>query len=158
MTSEPLAQMVLSFSAVEELGQNEKWKETQEALIIELAVAAEKSSKGTSQERAEVAQAIRKGLFPLSLRQGAMRLLLGLGLDFLRKEWDRLYGVRSGLYHGTARLSDSEISQAAQDTVTLCGRVILGIVAKDGARLPSIAATHFGLSTPGTAQESFTST
>ncbi len=64
MTSEPLAQMALSFSAVEEIGQNEKWNETQEALIEELAVAAEASSKGTANERAEVARAIRKGLFP----------------------------------------------------------------------------------------------
>ena len=41
MTSEPLAQMVLTFSAVEELGQNEKWSEAQETLIKQLAEAAE---------------------------------------------------------------------------------------------------------------------
>jgi hypothetical protein len=124
MTSEPLAQMVLSFSAVEELGQNQKWSKAQEALIEELAMAAEASSKGTAQEREEVAQAIRKGLFPLSLRQGVMRLLSRIGLDHLRKEWDRLYALRSGLFHGTARLSDPEINQAALDTMTLCGRII----------------------------------
>ena len=143
MTSEPLAQMALSFSAVEELGQTEKWNETEEALIERLAIAAEESSEGITQDRAEVANAIRKGLFPLSLRQGVMRLLSRLDLDLLRKEWDRLYGIRSGLFHGTARLSDSEINQAAQDTVTLCGRIILAIVAKEGAVVPSIAATHF---------------
>jgi len=33
MTSEPLAQIVLALSAVEELGQNEKWSEAQKALI-----------------------------------------------------------------------------------------------------------------------------
>ena len=62
MTSEPLAQMVLSFSAVEELGQNTQWNEAQKALIKELAVAAKASSKGTTDDRAEVADAIRKGL------------------------------------------------------------------------------------------------
>ena len=36
-----------------------------------------------------------------------------------------------------------EINQAALDTITLCGRIILAIVAKEGARVPSIAATHF---------------
>jgi hypothetical protein len=156
MTSEPLAQMVLCFSAVEELGQNQKWSEAQEALIIDLAVAAKESSKGTAQERAEVAQAIQKGLFPLSLRQGVMRLLSRLDLDDLRGEWDRLYAVRSGLFHGTARLSDSEINQAALETVTLCGRVILTMVAKAGARLPSIAAIHFGIGKAATTQEGFT--
>ena len=143
MTSEPLAQMVLALSAIEELGQNEEWSEAQRALIKQLADAAEASVEGTAGERAEVARAIRTGLFPLSLRQGVMRLLSGLGLDHLRKEWDRLYSIRSGLFHGTARLSDSEINQAALDTVTLCGRIILAIVAKEGARVPSIAATHF---------------
>ena len=34
MTSEPLAQIVLTFSAVEELGQNEKWSMDQETLIV----------------------------------------------------------------------------------------------------------------------------
>jgi hypothetical protein len=152
MTSEPLAQMVLCFSAVEELGQTEKWSETQEALIEDVAVTAEESTKGTAQDRAEVAQAIQKGLFRLSLRQGVMRLLSSLGLDHLRTEWDRLYAVRSGLFHGTDRLSDAEINNAALDTVTLCGRVILAIVAKEGARLPSIAAIHFGIGTPPAAE------
>jgi hypothetical protein len=150
MTSEPLAQMVLAFSAVEELGQNEKWSEAQVALIEQLADTAEASMQGTAEERAEVARAIKTGLFPLSLRQGVMRLLARLSLNELRKEWDRLYSVRSGLFHGTARLSDPEINQAALDTVTLCGRIILAAVANDGARIPSIAATHFVTSAPPT--------
>jgi hypothetical protein len=111
MTSEPLAQMVLAFSAVEEFGQNEKWSEAQ--------------------------------------AQGVMRLLSRIGLEDLRKEWDRLYGIRSGIFHGTARLSDSEISQAAVDTVTLCGRIVLAGIAKDGIRVPSIAARQFNVNAPG---------
>ena len=99
-----------------------------------------------------MAKAIRTSLFPLSLRQGVMRLLARLGLDQLRKEWGRLYGVRSGLFHGTTRLSDSEINQAAMDTVTLCGRIILATVANEGARIPSIAATHFNTGGPATVQ------
>ncbi len=141
--------MVLTFSAVEELGQNEKWSEAQETLIKQLAEAAESSKEGTGAERAEVARAIRNGLFPLSLRQGVMRLLSRLGLRDLGKEWDRLYGIRSGIFHGTARLSDSEITQAAMGTVTLCGAVVLAIVAKEGTRVPSIAARHFSTSAAG---------
>lgn len=149
MTSQPLAQMVLALSSVEELGQNEKWSEAQTALIRQLADAAEASTEVTTEgQRAEVARAIRSGLFPLSLRQSVIRLMSGLRLDHLRKEWDRLYSVRSGLFHGTARLSDSEINQAALDTITLCGRIILAIIAKEGVRVPSIAATHFEPSAP----------
>ena len=146
MTSEPLAQIVLTFSAVEELGQNETWSMDQETLIRQLAEAAEASSIGTAADREEVAQAIRKGLFPLSLRQGVMRLLSRIELHEARKEWDRLYGIRSGIFHGTARLSDDEIGQAAMDTVTLCGRIVLALVVKEGARIPSIAGTHFNIS------------
>jgi hypothetical protein len=64
-------------------------------------------------------------------------------VDHLRKEWDRLYSIRSGIFHGTARLSAPEISQAAFDTITLCGRIILALVIKEGARVPPIAATNF---------------
>jgi len=143
MTSEPLAQIVLAFSAVEEIGQNKRWTKTQITLIGQLADAAEARTEMTEGEKLEVARAIRSGLFPLSLRQGVIRLLVSLGLEHLRKEWDRLYGIRSGIFHGTARPSDSELHQAALDTITLCGRIVLAIVAKEGAKVPSIAATHF---------------
>jgi hypothetical protein len=152
MTSESLAQMVLALSAVEELGQNEKWSEPQVALIRQLALVAQASVEGNAEEREEVAQAIQKGLFRISLRQGVMRLLERFGLNHLRKEWDRLYSIRSGLFHGTARLSDTEINQAALDTITLCGQIILGIVGKEGTRVPSIAATHFNISAPASEQ------
>lgn len=153
MTSEPLAQMVLAFSAVEELGQGEKWSKAQVALIKKLAITAEAYDEVTAEERAEVARAIRKGLFPLSLRQGVMRLLSRLGLEHLRKEWDSLYGMRSALFHGTAHLSDSETNEAAFNTITLCGRIVLSAVAQEGVPVPSIAATHFNLSTRGTGPE-----
>jgi hypothetical protein len=68
MTSEPLAQMALALSTVEELGQNQNWSGAQAELIERLALIAEASMELTEQERAEIAQSIRKGLFPLSLR------------------------------------------------------------------------------------------
>jgi hypothetical protein len=148
MTSEPLAQMVLAFSAVEELGQKEKWSEAQRALIKQLAAAAEASAEITTEQGAEVATAIRSGLFRLSLRQGVIRLLSRLELEHLGKDWKRLYSIRSGIFHGIAHLTDAEINQAALDTITLCGRIILSMVAKEGTKVPSIAATHFNPSAP----------
>ena len=78
-----------------------------------------------------------------------MRLLSRIDLDLLWQEWNRQYGIISRLFHGTARLSDSEISQVALNTVTLCGRIILTVVVKEGTRLPSVAATHFGYNGTG---------
>ncbi len=152
MTSEPLGQMVLALSAVEEIGQKEKWTEAQKGLIKQLANAAEASLEVSEGERAEVVNAIRTGLHRLSLRQGVMRLLSEVGLEHMQKEWKRLYDIRSGIFHGRAHLSNSEIDQAAGDTIRLCGRIIIAIIAKDGGRVPSIAATHFKSEEPGPIQ------
>ncbi len=144
MTSEPLAQMVLAFSTVEELSQNKKsWSRNQLVLREELALAAKHSSLGTDTERDELALAIRTGLFPLTLRQGVKQLLSRLGADKLWSEWERLYGIRSGLFHGNRRLAQSDINQAAIDTITLCGKIVLAVLAQQGITIPSIATTHF---------------
>ncbi len=142
MTNEPLAQMVLAFSAIEELGQDQEWSDAQSALIEQLAINAESSTLGEEQ-RAEVARAIRTGLFKVSLRQGVIRLLASLELSELKKEWDRLYGLRSGIFHGTARLASAELNQAASDAITLCGQIVFAIIAKGGGNIPSTVATHF---------------
>jgi hypothetical protein len=63
MTSDALAQMVLSFSSIEELGQNQTWSEAQKHLIERLAATAENATNHNKDERMEVAAAIRKGLF-----------------------------------------------------------------------------------------------
>jgi hypothetical protein len=142
MTNEPLAQMVLAFSAIEELGQNEKWSDAQLALIEQFAVAAEASTLPDG-ERTEVATSIRTGLFKLSLRQGVMRLLAHFDIYHLKSEWDRLYRLRSGMFHGTARLESLDLHQAAIDTITLCGQIVFAIIAKGGGKVPSTVATIF---------------
>jgi hypothetical protein len=144
MTSEPLAQMVLAVSSIEELGQNQKWSDAQKALIKTLAEAAESSAEGTEGEREEVATAIKKGLFRLSLREGVKRVLASASVEHLIKEWDRLYGIRSGVFHGTAQLSESELHKAGQETITLCTKILFAIISKEGKRVPTIADTHYG--------------
>jgi len=143
MTSEPLAQMVLCISAVEDLGQNEKWNGAQSKLIEKLAAVASESTETSEVERSEVVDAIRKGLFRVSLRQGVMRLLERLELNDLRGEWDRLYAIRSGIFHGTVDYPDAEKNQAASDTIKMCGKIIFASIKKHGVVIPSIAAIHF---------------
>jgi hypothetical protein len=144
MTREPLAQMVLAFSVIEELGQNKKkWSEAQRNIKEELARAAESSIQGTREERAELAEAVRSGLYPLSLRQGVKQLLTRLGMTQAWKEWERLYSIRSGHFHGTNRLSDTEINQAAVEAVTLCGQILFALVSEEGGRIPTVTAKHF---------------
>lgn len=144
MTSDALAQMVLAFSPIEELGQDQTWSEVQKQLIEQIAATAENAMGHEDDERMEVATAIRKGLFRLSLREGVKRVLASGGVDHLIKDWDRLYKIRSGVFHGTAQLSESELHAAAQDTITLCTRILLAIISNEGGRVPSIATTHYG--------------
>ncbi len=99
---ESVAQIVFAVSAVESLGQDESWSKDQKQLLREIAAAAEQSATGTDAERQEVADAIRKSLHRLTLRQGVFRLLDRLGLQQLKKPWEDLYAERSTLVHGLA--------------------------------------------------------
>jgi hypothetical protein len=123
------------------LGQNERWTEKQTALINKLATEVE-SSSGSDVECKEVAEALRRSIHRIGLRQGVLRIFAGLGLEHLRKEWDRVYAARSGLFHGTLTLTEEEILQLAIDAITLCGRIILAAAERDGVKLASIRSVH----------------
>jgi hypothetical protein len=132
--------MVLAFSAIEELGQEERWTSEQRALIQ--ATAAELENRATTPDEHEVAEAVRR-LHRLSLRQGVMRVLARLGLATLKTEWDRLYGIRSGVFHGTSPIGSKELRQAASEAVTLCGKILLEQLRNDGVEPPGVAAVQF---------------
>jgi len=135
MRPEPVAQIVFAFSAVEMLGQHETWSTSQQALLAELAVAADRSPLGNAQECKEVSDAIRKNMHRLSLRQGVLRLLDRLDLAHLKPEWDRHYTERSTLVHGLAPRPGADYSDLAYRSVSLCGRILLKAVA---AELPIV--------------------
>lgn len=138
MRTEPVAQIIFSFSAVEMLGQREVWSPTQKILLAEIVRAAKSSNIGDSDERDEVAGAIEKSLHRLSLRQGVLRLLDRLHLSHLKKSWDVLYAERSTLVHGLAPRPGVDYSDLAARSVNLCGHILLKTVA---AELP-IAERH----------------
>jgi hypothetical protein len=143
MTPHPLAQLVLAYSAIEAVGQDEDWTTAQRALIEELAIGVEAVAEADP-ERLEVANALRRSLHRIGLRQGVLRVLARLGQAQFKKEWDRLYGLRSGLFHGTAPLTEPETNQLAQDAITLCGKILISLLESENVKIPSIAQTHFG--------------
>ena len=126
----PVAQMMFAFSAVEMLGQQRTWTDDQKPLLASLATAAEASTFGTADERSEVADAIRN-THRLTLRQGVMRLLDDLDLGHLKKPWDAIYKERSKLVHGLAPEPGVDYSDLAHRSVSLCGRILLKVVASD---------------------------
>jgi hypothetical protein len=131
MRPEPVAQIVFAVSAVESLGQNESWSPDQQQLLRELSAAVTQHAIGTEEERQEVADAIRKSLHRLTLRQGVFRLLDRLGLQHLKKPWDDLYAERSTLVHGLAPQPGANYSDLARRTVSLCGEILLKAVAAE---------------------------
>jgi hypothetical protein len=96
-----------------------------------LAKAAEQSATGSIDERQEVADAIRKSLHRLTLRQGVFRLLDRLGLVHLKTRWDDLYAERSTLVHGLAPKPGEDYGDLAHRTVSLCGQILLKAVAAE---------------------------
>ena len=145
MRSEPVAQIVFAFSAVEMLGQSESWSDDQKRLLSEVAEAAEKSTIGSAGERQEVADAIRKTLHRLTLRQGVLRLLDALELAHLRKNWDALYAERSTLVHGLAPRPGADYADLAFRTVSLCGQILLKAIAADIPAANQYADRFYGL-------------
>jgi hypothetical protein len=140
LNPQPLAQAALAFSAIEAFGQDEKWTASQASLIEEFAVQA--VARG-DHESIEVADAMRRSLFRIGVRQGVKRLLARLDLGHLQGDWDRLYDARSKLLHGKLRMTQSQMGEFAQDVISLCGLIVLGLLASDRVVPASIAATRF---------------
>lgn len=130
MQTNPVAQIVFAFSAVEMLGQEHLWTCGQTALLEKLTEMAQSSSDVSDEERGEVADAIRK-CHRLSLRQGVMRLLDSIELSSLRPVWDKLYSERSTLVHGLAPRPGADYGALAAKAINLCGRILLSTVAID---------------------------
>jgi hypothetical protein len=125
---EPLAQVALAISAVELLGQNEKWSPSQKQLLKQLAEAARISAITTPTEGNEVSDGIQRS-YRLGLSQGVRRVLDRIGMLELRKEWDDVYRRRSAIFHGQIYADRREVTELAQRAITLCGRIIFGSLA-----------------------------
>jgi hypothetical protein len=127
MRPEPVAQIIFAVSAVEMLGQDATWSADQRHILERLSEYTRQLDIGSEEERDEVADAIKKSLHRLSLRQGVFRLLDTVGLSELKKPWDALYSERSTLVHGLAPDPAADYNDLAHRTVSLCGRILLRV-------------------------------
>jgi hypothetical protein len=144
MSQEPLACAALAFSAVEALGQDEEWSEKQKAKIEQLARDLESESSEGDDEKIEIVEALRRSLHRIGLRQAVMGVLDRLELGEMRGEWDRLYKIRSGIFHGTKVLSAGDMSQFSNKALRLCGKIILTYFRQQGMHVPTISERNFG--------------
>lgn len=139
-SQEPLTRVVLAISVIEALGQEENWTESQRAILSSLAIEVE-STGGT--EEKEIAEALRRSLHRIGLRQGVLRVLARLGLEHRKKQWDKIYGLRSSVFHGTQQIAEHEMHELAQSSITLCGQILIALLIQGGVAIPSVARKHF---------------
>jgi len=120
------------------LGQDKEWTPEQRKILdqfVELAIASDLPSK----EREEIADAVRRNMYRVGLRQGVLALLSSIGLTELKKEWDAVYAERSKLVHSIAPVPGVDYTPLAHRTVNLCGRILLRIVEQEVSGLEEAA-------------------
>ena len=126
-----LAQVVLSFAAVEVLAKDQKWSEEQRARLRTIA---------DETQDPEIKKAVER-LHKIGVRQGIKRVLRTHKLEHLQKEWNKSYELRSALFHGGKH---EEEQGAFHSAVQLCARIVLGVLKHRGFTLPHVATMHFG--------------
>lgn len=133
---EPLAKIVLAFSAVEALGQEEGWSKDQCDAFTRL-IDHLNNIEITKKEKNEMIDAINRNLYRVSLRQSVFRELKKLGIEGIKRRWDELYGLRSALFHGTRTFSPSELSKLSRDSIAMCGYVVAKLLEADNIVVPN---------------------
>ena len=132
MAKEPLSEAALSISALEHLAADMPWSDRQLALLKSLEQVA-LTSDLEEDERAEVAKAVAQSF--KSIRQSIRTMLRRLRFDANDlKTFDRLYGLRSGVFHGS-NLNREQYQLLANEAREFCTKVVLAAI-KGSVALP----------------------
>ena len=152
MNKDPIARVVLSISTIEGLAAGPGWTKRQKELITDAADWLERQHGG-EEATGQVIEAILRTQ-RTSIGQRVRNMLAKNDLSLLWDEWKALYSKRSRLFHdrdgdaGEQRgdhLQESELHAVAQESMTLCGRIVLSLAKRNGIAIPSRAAVHFGV-------------
>jgi len=127
MAREPLAEAALCLAAVEMVALRDPWSTNQHALIERLIEVATAATDLATEEAIEVGEAVKK--VHKSIRQGIKGLILDtLGMQPAEwKEFDRVYSLRSTIFHSTKKEMPSRELQKelAERARSICARIVL---------------------------------
>ncbi len=152
INEDPIAKLVLAVSTIEGLATDPPWTDGQQELIDSAAMWLERAY-GDGEDAMQVVQAIRR-VRNESIRQRIRKLLQANGLSNMWKDWDSLYGRRSGLFHGRmeagnerrgSRLDESTLQALGQDAIKLSARIVLSMAKRQGIAVPGGAKVNFGV-------------
>ena len=152
INEDPIAKLVLAVSTIEGLAKDSPWSDEQLQLIEDASVWLERAH-GDREEVQQVVEAIRQ-VRKESIRQRIRKLLQANDLSNMRRDWDRLYDRRSGLFHGRSEagsehrgsnLQESSLRALGEEAIKLCARIVLSMAQREGISVPGRAKVHYGV-------------
>jgi len=130
MSNHPVAMSALSISAVELLAQSEKRNPAQKKWIKAIRSTLTQDTDLSAADKSDLSKAV-EGMFRVPISDGVKRLMSRLELDDQHRRWDKLYKLRSELFHGTRRLSQDEIVNLGSDANDLCRLIVRRYVVRE---------------------------
>lgn len=122
MGGDSLAEFVLAIASVEALTPDEFWNNAQRKALDDVAAQVRSMLDLSANEIDEIVERITKQR-KLSVNQGFRRLFDRLGLAHIRRDWDRVYSIRSKVLHGDASLNEGR--RAVHDARRLSKTIVL---------------------------------
>ena len=140
---EAVAQLALAIAAVEFLARGQDWMPSQKEALQRLVNHAQADAHLSKSDADEIVDAIARSMQRMGVGQGVRRLLSNLNLDYLKKEWSKLYSERSTLFHGLQYMPRSKQQEIIYPAVSLCGRIVLTAVEREVPNATSMVDTYY---------------
>lgn len=121
---EPIAQTLLSITAVETLAQGEDWSPRQRDSISAIVRFVENEVDLPKNELIEIIDAVSR-MHRIGVSQVFRRLFDNLEMQYIYKPWKKLYSRRSEFIHGLIYTDKHGQSIMAHPALVLSGRVLL---------------------------------
>jgi hypothetical protein len=135
MSNHPVAAATLSLAAVELLAVNEKRSPKQKEWIKKIRDGLEADNSIIEADKIVLRKAVA-GMFNAGISDRVKKMLARLGMADRDDDWDRIYKLRSALFHGVRRLSQSEIISLGSEAPTLSRQIVRRYLEDQVGELP----------------------
>ncbi len=135
MSNHPVAAATLSLAAVELLAVNEKRSPKQREWIKKIRDGLEADTSIIEADKVILQKAVA-GMFNTGISDRVKKMLMRLGLSDSADDWDRIYKLRSALFHGVRRLTQSEIINLGSEAPTLSRQIVRRYLEDQVGELP----------------------
>uniref|UniRef100_UPI0035C9C9DA hypothetical protein n=1 Tax=uncultured Sphingomonas sp. TaxID=158754 RepID=UPI0035C9C9DA len=135
MSNHPVAAATLSLAAVELLAINEKRSPKQKEWIRKIRDSLETDTSIIEADKVVLQKAVA-GMFNTGISDRVKKMLARLGMEDRDDDWDRIYKLRSALFHGVRRLTQSEIIALGSEAPALSRQIVRRYLENQVGELP----------------------